>query len=201
MDAQSPPQPADSGTSPLLDLPPELRNMIYEFCICSADTPEIADGRVINPAPELIRVSRQVRSEALAVFIKYGKKHAIDFRATVMNFDFSPVAQALAYISSPTHERILNIDLVFNYHFDQQDLEELAWWMKFCGRSQVMRRCKRVYAAVFTEERYVRTVAVMYMGYELGRRARGVEDGGDREMIFTAIKDAASPGAPWRNGR
>ncbi|KAF2769771.1 hypothetical protein EJ03DRAFT_374270 [Teratosphaeria nubilosa] len=59
-----------NASCPLLNLPPELRNTIYELALLSAQPIEIpSNGRL--SAPPLIQVCRQTRSEATAIY--YGQ--------------------------------------------------------------------------------------------------------------------------------
>lgn len=61
-------------TSPLLDLPPELRTMIYEFTLLEEKNIEIGNAASHPPvqqtwrAPSLLQTCRQVRNEASAIY-------------------------------------------------------------------------------------------------------------------------------------
>ena len=61
---------AEATTSRLLELPPELRNYVYELSVVSNTSIVIEPGDKSTRAkqPPLILVNRQIRSEALLIF-------------------------------------------------------------------------------------------------------------------------------------
>ncbi|KAH9838906.1 hypothetical protein Tdes44962_MAKER01757 [Teratosphaeria destructans] len=58
------------ASSPLLDLAPELRNMIYEFCVVERAPLDLATGRRENGVPAICRVNRQLRDEVLPMWCR-----------------------------------------------------------------------------------------------------------------------------------
>lgn len=106
---------ADGNTSfRLLDLPPEIRNMIYEFHFL-----DLADVDRAHVQPPLTLASTQLRTEALPLF--YG--HAtfvfmINSMTDVDNFginttDFAPTARDLLNMPSTNFSQIKNLTLVW----------------------------------------------------------------------------------------
>ena len=59
--------PSSVAQSPLFQLPPELRTMIYRFALDTGEDIEITESHGI-PEPALLSVSKIVRSESYKVF-------------------------------------------------------------------------------------------------------------------------------------
>jgi hypothetical protein len=55
------------GKNLILDLPPEIRNSIYEYCVIMPD-PVALVGRKTSHTPDLLRVNRRIREEAFPIF-------------------------------------------------------------------------------------------------------------------------------------
>ncbi|KAK5123220.1 hypothetical protein LTR85_003419 [Meristemomyces frigidus] len=102
------------GSSPLLDLPAELRNDIYEYVAINSGAAlhRRTKGKLAS-GTALCRVSKQVRDEYQAVL--YISAPIID--AHVKNFDFSHIVtflnklserelSALPTLNSPTHRKL-----------------------------------------------------------------------------------------------
>lgn len=83
------PKPRQKPGSPqerhnlLLDLPPELRIIIYEYCVAAKDPVNMVDHWSVKKSqrPSLLSVNRQIREEVLPVFYKtnefrFGTCHA-----------------------------------------------------------------------------------------------------------------------------
>jgi hypothetical protein len=73
---------AETLSPPLLELPGELRNRIYQLCLVS--NPIIINSTTF-PEPSLLKTCKQVRKEASTIF--YGENQ---FQAWTRDFDFSP---------------------------------------------------------------------------------------------------------------
>lgn len=76
------PNPSVIDTVPLLSIPPEIRAIIYELVISSEWGHTSRDYFVLDrPLPALFRVNKQIRSEALDVFLL--KNHFHVYTSTV----------------------------------------------------------------------------------------------------------------------
>ena len=80
---QQKPVSLDGGHNLLLDLPPELRVIIYEYCVSTKGPVNMMETRDVkkSPIPGLLSVNRQIREEVLPVFYKtnefsFGRCHA-----------------------------------------------------------------------------------------------------------------------------
>jgi hypothetical protein len=65
---------SEEGHNLLLDLPPELRIVIYEYCIAAKDPFGMMENRIMDikksSMPALLSVNRQTREEVLPIFYK-----------------------------------------------------------------------------------------------------------------------------------
>lgn len=59
---------ASAKKSPLLSLPPEMRNRIYRFALVEEDDIEIPSGGPFPSDPPLLRTCSQIRGEAISIF-------------------------------------------------------------------------------------------------------------------------------------
>ena len=59
---------ADEETSPLLELPPELRNKIYRYALVSGSTVYVGLGGFVEPS--LLATCKHIRQEASPIFYK-----------------------------------------------------------------------------------------------------------------------------------
>jgi hypothetical protein len=84
---------ADTSSSPLLELPGELRNRIYRLCLVSEDAEPIAVISTSFPEPPLLSTCKEIREEASAIF--YGESQ---FRAWLWSYDSSPLMVMFAKV-------------------------------------------------------------------------------------------------------
>ncbi|KAK5124726.1 hypothetical protein LTR85_001439 [Meristemomyces frigidus] len=86
--------------SPLLTLPAELRNLIYEYVTCSDSTVTMKvnpGGHIIQPHVAL--TNHEVRSEFLPLFSALILERADAVSAVIVNHNFGPLIDIL---QSPT---------------------------------------------------------------------------------------------------
>ncbi|KAK5124683.1 hypothetical protein LTR85_001396 [Meristemomyces frigidus] len=94
-------------TSPLLKLPAELRNDIYERLAWLTETIKIGSAGCIAAETALLAICHQIRDEALPVIRHIALLSASTIRADVHNFDF---AHVIEFIASLGHGQIHAIE-------------------------------------------------------------------------------------------
>lgn len=133
--------------SPLLGLPPELRNRIYEYVASRTTTGYYHVGVVVIAAPGLAAVSRQVRSEYLPVLCHKIKHEADTLYFEVRNFEFEGVIDWLQHMPlRPDFERTADIHIIIDAPWEAH-IHQPVQWMDFCSRSEIMRSWQRTYTA------------------------------------------------------
>lgn len=84
-----------STTSPLLSLPPELRNLIYEYVAHSTEEVGCARGHVISPTLTFSTANKQVHAEFAPIFNKYVQRHVDRIRAQALDLNFDNIQRFL----------------------------------------------------------------------------------------------------------
>lgn len=83
-----------SAESPILNLPGELRNQIYDEVACSAVHVKLFEGRVV--LPPLARTCRKIRTEMSGKYEADVIKRDVDVHAHVLNCNFEPLRKWLS---------------------------------------------------------------------------------------------------------
>ncbi|KAK5683430.1 hypothetical protein LTS10_004962 [Elasticomyces elasticus] len=81
--------------SPLLELPPELRNSIYEHCVANNKVVSYRDG-ILLLTPALARVCQQLRKEYDGVYKSDAPSHASEVEIHVKNFQYDSIIPTLS---------------------------------------------------------------------------------------------------------
>ncbi|KAK4546851.1 hypothetical protein LTR36_001583 [Oleoguttula mirabilis] len=120
----------------LLDLPPELRNSVYEYLAYSVKSVDVRRGRVAQ-AP-LARASRQLMTEYGTVFEREGAANAAVIYADVFDFDFRALVTFLNKLPAPAihtreRQRELVVDIVLTAP-GSGDAALLTRWALRCER-------------------------------------------------------------------
>ena len=125
--------PSSVAQSPLFNLSPELRNMIYRFAIVAEDNVRITKTSGI-PEPALLSVSKTVRSEAFGIF--YFEN---EFFAVVERYD--PATVLLAMRRSSRYAPAIGLAgirrVVLPNHQDP-NWNNLVKWLHLCLQKDCM---------------------------------------------------------------
>ncbi|KAH9825997.1 hypothetical protein Tdes44962_MAKER03780 [Teratosphaeria destructans] len=100
----APSHPAIAQHCPLMDLPSELRNMIWTSIAQSFDTFSVQriDLRDHRPQrPSLIRVCKQIKSEFPGIFYAEVPRFATVMHAHIDNFDAEQLMWSMKHMSRP----------------------------------------------------------------------------------------------------
>ncbi|KAK5124641.1 hypothetical protein LTR85_001354 [Meristemomyces frigidus] len=105
-----------STTSPLLRLPAELRNVIYDHIAHSTEEVAFVKGRVaVMPSPTLASVCGQVHSEFLPILDAYVQCHADALHADIVDVGFDELwafLKGLGLLANGT-KRIVTVRATF----------------------------------------------------------------------------------------
>jgi hypothetical protein len=109
---------------PLLDLPAELRNRIYDLVLTERFWANIRvhDHRFVGPA--LLQTCRQIRQDASQIF------YVQSFDLIVDNTDFGPQLKHWIWTKVDSERRML-------YHVGDCTWEKLAVWFKMCQEGTI----------------------------------------------------------------
>ncbi|KAK5687452.1 hypothetical protein LTS10_001590 [Elasticomyces elasticus] len=130
------PNATTNNRSPLLNLPPELRNQIFEYSAqeSSAVLIHYARGRLISNSP-LMGVNRQVRNEYTSALYL----NAPLITAQILNFDFAHIVTFLNRLSDheltalPSQQVPSERQILAKLHIDGPALtERLDRWLNRC---------------------------------------------------------------------
>ena len=102
--------------SPLLSLPAELRNTIYRYALLEPDEIEVERQQHMQPA--LLRICRQVRSEASPMFYNENKFKAV-------STDLSAIAPATHWTNTKVSDSNLDI-----FAYGDMSWANLKSWLK-----------------------------------------------------------------------
>jgi len=123
-------------TSPLLALPTELRNNIYEYVVHSNPVIDVSvKGHVLQPP--LAGICKQIRGEFLGIFneVLPGRAEAVDI--VVQNYDLSGVHNILDVLDAIAPERaqppMLNVELTFKLPAAFSPDKGLNKWLRYCA--------------------------------------------------------------------
>lgn len=152
-------QDAAATTTPIssfLDLPPELRNLIYELVAFQTTSVKIKPGRFVVRNHALLLVCLQTHQDYFSVLQHHITHQAIHFHAEVEDFNFEDVRTALKRL--PPHEdntqRKLSIKLAFGTP-GEVEIASLTRWLQFCENDNAITRTfKREYVPSFDWHRY-----------------------------------------------
>ncbi|KAK4546886.1 hypothetical protein LTR36_001618 [Oleoguttula mirabilis] len=125
-------------TSPLLELPAETRNRIYE---CVAWNTEIItaapEGRITSPTAALLATCSQIHNEAASIIRHIAPLAASTITAAVHNLDFShliDVIESLPKSPSPPIEASRTVSIKVTVDKDCGDgTKRLEDWFSCCG--------------------------------------------------------------------
>jgi hypothetical protein len=95
----------DSKATSLFDLPPELRNNIYEYAFATTLQVKLQDGELLSNHA-LLGASRQLRSEALPVLRRYALLSAQKIYVVVNEFDFGELIRFLGSLNDEQRNAI-----------------------------------------------------------------------------------------------
>ncbi|KAK5124685.1 hypothetical protein LTR85_001398 [Meristemomyces frigidus] len=139
------PQPAPSSPnarSPLLALPGELRNAIYEEAFRTFTAVEIVSGGHGKDEPGLLTVSRQVRDEALPIFLHNvfiipgtitSRVHTFDFTDFIAFFTEAVKTEVVKHRLEQTQTRkYINLQLTLDDDW-RVGKEGLNTWFRCVG--------------------------------------------------------------------
>ncbi|KAK5683550.1 ferrochelatase hem15 [Elasticomyces elasticus] len=125
--------------SPLMSLAPELRNMICEQVILEElEVARIgARGHLVDK-PDLLAVCRQLRQEALPVYLELAPTHAEELIVNVREFDFTPLITYLDCISAEQWKIVADagnlwIDMTVSDEFKKNDVSGIRRWTRYCS--------------------------------------------------------------------
>ncbi|KAK5112075.1 hypothetical protein LTR85_011656 [Meristemomyces frigidus] len=143
----------------LLDLPPELRNQVYEAVTIleyAAEKVKInRRGQIITPKNNLSAVCRQTEKESTLIFLDYAKHHVTSFVAEVEDFRLMPLDSRLKKLFShaPTDtlngKRKLVLYLTFEDACSEPSIEGLLQWLDPCVNSESLATFERKYYVEF----------------------------------------------------
>ncbi|KAK4546885.1 hypothetical protein LTR36_001617 [Oleoguttula mirabilis] len=130
------PQPP-STRPPLLALPAELRNAIYEYVAIDVATVEIVHGGCVKNRPGLLAVSPQIRDEAVPIFLHNVLCTEGSITSTVHNFDFSHLIAFFTHAIQHGDQQIstrnyIRLQLTMDENW-QTGKEALTRWLRFVG--------------------------------------------------------------------
>lgn len=121
-------RPLIEQNSPFLNLPPELRNIIYEFV--AQKTEEISfRGETLLYSPKESFVCRQIRNEYKEIYLEEAPKHAMKVNSHIT--DFIPIGPAIGshandnqYIPNSIDKfgRVWTIEVFLTIFWDHQRL-------------------------------------------------------------------------------
>lgn len=120
------------ATSPLLKLPPKLRNIIYEHVVCSEPVIKVnPDGHIIQP--RFAATNRQIRSELTSAFTTLLLNRADGIIAKVLNFDFSPLLSVLETSALEAREEMpwMDVEFIFRAPAERGPSQGLREWLKY----------------------------------------------------------------------
>lgn len=165
-----PPQKsAASAHCLLLELPPELRNEIYQY---AAPTPAgfgIGESKLHSHACGLVLTCRQIRREALPVFKHYIKTEHLAFNARVHDYEVDSLTsflEKLEPLQDASEQRSLALTLCFTRrHTTTQPpgIRSLQEWLKYCSTTRVVRDMVRTYDAQFDQAEARVLVKICYV--------------------------------------
>lgn len=156
---------ADATTPPgkpmksLLDLPPELRNQIYEEVVnlqyAAGGVKINCRGQITDPLNSLGAVCRRTREEYSPVFKNHARQHVTSFLAQVDTFHFLPLESTLRKLfpSTPSElsngKRTLVLQLDFIDVRNDSNTECLTQWLKSCKTGDLLAAFDRRYCVEF----------------------------------------------------
>lgn len=118
--------PSVVAKSLLLELPRELRDMIYSYALLVNDSIMIRKSSGI-PEPELLFVNKVVRSEAITIFYKN------KFRCQVLNFDDAAIHLAVSKLKRTRARDSVRIEILkgmeLDYNRNQRNWKNLVSWL------------------------------------------------------------------------
>lgn len=86
----------DPGRISFLDLPPEIRNMIYTLAAQPINCVAVVRGGKRNRVPALLLASQQIRTELLTLML-----HTTPLKSQIFNFNFNNFASFLRSLPAP----------------------------------------------------------------------------------------------------
>ncbi|KAK5714181.1 hypothetical protein LTR15_011089 [Elasticomyces elasticus] len=125
--------------SPFMRLAPELRNAICEQVILEElEVVRIgARGHLVDK-PDLLAVCRQLRQEALPVYLELAPTHAEELIVNIHDFDFTPLITYLDCISAEQWNIVADvgnlwIDMTASDGFKNNDVSAIRRWTRYCS--------------------------------------------------------------------
>ncbi|KAK4923988.1 hypothetical protein LTR49_008933 [Elasticomyces elasticus] len=125
--------------SPLMRLARELRNAICEQVILEElEVVRIgARGHLVDK-PDLLAVCRQLRQEALPVYLELAPTHAEELIVNIHDFDFTPLITYLDCISAEQWNIVADvgnlwIDMTVSDGFKNNDVSAIRRWTRYCS--------------------------------------------------------------------
>jgi len=124
--------------SPLLRLPAELRNQIYEYVATTTQDIVLSGLRVMHPDQPLTRVCRQSREEYLPVFQAYLYTRATVIRITVTDFEDFYGVERLIYLMTRSDRRLADLRRSIKLHLtftkpERANIDSLDTWLQSCS--------------------------------------------------------------------
>ena len=119
----------------LLELPPELRNQIYDHVATSTRTISVHEGALVPHA--LARTCKQIRSESIPVFESESIFYAHTIKARVIDLDFTNLTTFIEDYEWP--HRTLNVKLkITKADLSEIDTAPLRKGLVYCFRGYWM---------------------------------------------------------------
>ncbi|KAK4546836.1 hypothetical protein LTR36_001568 [Oleoguttula mirabilis] len=143
-----------------LDLPPELRNQVYEDVAeleCAGKRVKIdRRGRITVPQNVLGAVCRQTKEEYTAIYEDYLQQHVTSFVAHVEDFRLTPLESRLEQLfptppsaAPESKKRELVVYIAFDDACSEPFIEGLLHWLKACMSSELLAAFDRTYYVEF----------------------------------------------------
>lgn len=149
--------------SPLLKLPRELRDTIYEYVVCSDLVARVSNkGHIIQP--NLAITCQQIRHELLQSFNSLVLARANTIRATVTNFDFAPLCKVLDTPSMKARTEPPAVHVTFTTQSPMASAADgLDAWLDYCRATTTAKRATRVRysSGACLERQELRAVALL----------------------------------------
>ncbi|KAI5370857.1 hypothetical protein Slin14017_G017360 [Septoria linicola] len=128
----------DTTNSPLLNLPGELRNMIYDMVFADTQRLLIRDGKIVDHA--LAQVNQQIRSEFRPILfpqnsLAMGEKYPtpVNIALQLCDFDFLSTMEVLDRCAvTPSTNFHIQVKVTKQLHRDEW--KKLWPWVQFCDR-------------------------------------------------------------------
>ena len=95
--------------SSFLQLPPEIRNSIYEFSACNIDTVSVRVGGILY-LPPLSLVCRQVREEFQQIYLDEAAKYATTMKIHLTNFVHTTATRNIANTYAAVPPPLIDVD-------------------------------------------------------------------------------------------